>query len=272
MLSKLRHALAKLHQKIAGKEKALEVAQHRWLMNHVRAVANHRAGEKSKRWAKFYNSYGPHEDTAKATRLGRAGRRQSVRAKRAHDRATWWVGRAKELTTEIHDLKVTEERVTKEIREVGVQVNLKMNEVTGGTPKQRVGVSMHVSAAKAREYYSMSGRWTVEYCLTGPPDGCRYDCSSWFLSVYRCSRLPDPTGAGYASGWTGTLGEHGKVISEAMLDTGDAILFGYAPFHHVEMKDGPMSKSPWTIGHGSTAVDPGSVTLLPGPRAFRRYL
>lgn len=274
MLKKLRRRLRRIATALIGKERSLGIAQHRWEMNHVRAVANHRAGKEADR------------EAAKAKRLGHPKRQKAAelkaarchhRAFRAKRRADFWIGQVKTLTSEVHDLAETKEqleaRIRKLIEESGCKVDIPGNRVTGGADKQRVGVAMHVSASHAREYYSQEGTFSTKFCLTGPPTtSYRYDCSSWFASVYDCCGLPDPSGENFQAGWTATLAEHGHRIRESDLDTGDAILYGYAPFFHVEMKDGPMSRSPYTIGHGSAPVDRGIVALVPGPRQCRRYL
>jgi cell wall-associated NlpC family hydrolase len=58
-------------------------------------------------------------------------------------------------------------------------------------------------------------------------------------------------------------------VSEANIQPGDLVLYGTAPFHHVEMYVGPGSR---TIGHGSPPVDAGVIHLLPGPVQIRRYV
>lgn len=272
-MAKLRDRLLELAHKIGGDQKALERAQNRWTANHLRAVANHRAALKAERLTAKYNRLN-HPKLAAAEQAKAA--RCHYRAAKAHDRAVYWVGRVKELTAQIAHLEQSKTEVADTLHKLeakhGATADIPNNKVTGGTAKQRVALAMHTSMAHAREFYSMAGTWSVRYCLTGPPSGYRYDCSSWFTSVYYCCGLPDPNHLDFNAGWTGSLGEHGKAISESSLDSGDAILFGYAPFHHVEMKDGPMASGPYTVGHGSTAVDRGTVYLLPGPRAFRRYL
>ena len=127
--------------------------------------------------------------------------------------------------------------------------------------------------AKGRRpnFYSQVGAFDVQHCMSGPSRDHRDDCSSWFASVFWSCGLPDPNGTGYTGGWTGTLASHGKQISreEAKRTPMAAVLYGSAPFHHVEAAIGDGTEH--TIGHGSAPVDMGSFDLLPGPVQFRKY-
>jgi len=268
-VKKLREKLAALALKIGTDRKMLEVAQHRWEMNHIKAVANHRAGKKAE--AKAERCRKEHHPRA-AYRARKEADRCHHRAWKAHLRAEFWVGRVKEVNARIQHLTQTqaeaEALLAKLIREAGAQVDFANNKVTGGTPIQRIRIALHTSMQRSREFYSQVGTWSARYFLTGPPDGYRFDCSSWFISGYWTIGAPDPSGQNFNGGWTGPLGEHGHALDhESEAQTGDACLFGYAPFFHVEMID----EYPLTGGHGSAAVDRGSVGMLPGPRQIRRY-
>lgn len=148
------------------------------------------------------------------------------------------------------------------------------NRVTGGTPQERILAAMEASrqqsaSGRRHDFYSQSGAWTVAYGITGEPSGYRSDCSQWFTSMYHSAGLPDPNGLNYTGGFTGTLYEHGEVITQDELEPGCAVLFGWAPCHHVEMFRGPGFR---TIGHGTPPVDYGTIYQAPGPRYFRRYI
>ena len=148
--------------------------------------------------------------------------------------------------------------------------------MSGGTPEQRLRVcqlqsARNCSTGKRRNFYSQSGPYDVDHCLTGPPYGHRDDCSSWFASVYKSCGLPDPSGSGYGSGYTGTLVANGHQISrgEARNTPGAAVIYGTGVGHHVEMAVGDGSEH--TTGHGSAPVDAGTFDLLSGPVRFFKY-
>jgi hypothetical protein len=259
-------------------EKKLEVAGNRWQANHDKAHAEHKkAVEAERKEAKAQREGHPKLAEAESAKAARCHHR----AWKASERAQYFVRKAKEYAAEVHDLKETIETKEGKLRKLEAEHGPHIdpdspNKVVGGTAKERLKFAMHYSELHGSQFYSQVGASDVKHGLTGPSAGHRHDCSSWFTSMYWSCGLPDPNGGpeGYVSGetmFTGTLGEHGKPISEGELDTGDAILYGFAPFHHIEMKDGPMSEGPWTVGHGSSPIDRGVVALLPGPRAYRRY-
>jgi len=72
-------------------------------------------------------------------------------------------------------------------------------------------------------------------------------------------------------GWTGTEGEHGTRVSEDGAKTGDLVLYGPFPHHHVEVVDNPKLKT--TVGHGSPPIDQGVFDLFgDGNYEIRRYI
>lgn len=273
-MSKLRKALEAVEKRLRGAEGQHKKVGHRWEVNHKKAVREHKAQKAAERASLKAGKAGHKalagKEAAKADRCRH-------RAIAAHRRAVYFVARAKELVQEINDLSESAETKRKKLQALedrGARRSAP-NKVTGGSDRANLELAMHLSEEHGGQFYSQSGPRDLEHGITGPSPGHRHDCSSWFTSMYRVCNLPDPNGGNYSSGeivYTGTLGEHGRPISEGELDSGDAILFGEAPFHHVEMKDGPMSAGPWTVGHGSDPIDRGTVSLLPGPRAFRRYI
>jgi hypothetical protein len=149
-------------------------------------------------------------------------------------------------------------------------VTITGNTATGGTERDRL-VAVALAACKAhaegrrKSFYSQAGRWTVDYAITGEPNGYRSDCSQWVTSVYKSAGLPDPNGTDYTWGNTRTLGSHGKLVSSPK--PGDLGLYGSFPFHHVEMVVGlnPLRFA----GHGSPPVD----QVAPGlPDQYRSYV
>lgn len=160
------------------------------------------------------------------------------------------------------------------------------NRATGGTVRERV-VALALAAAHAsangerHNHYSQVGTWTVDYAVTGEPNGYRSDCSQWVTSTYHGADAPDPNGNGYNGGYTGTLGAHGSYISRNQLQPGDCVLYGPSPHHHVEewVGDGQSSyadlarrRSPLrdrTVGHGTVPVDFGDIDMISGAHFSR---
>jgi len=149
------------------------------------------------------------------------------------------------------------------------------NHVRGGNPRERlVAAALAASRLDAEgrrhSFYSETGRWTVDYAITGEPRGYRSDCSQWVTSVYKAAGLPDPNGNGYGlPSYTGTLAGHCRRITRAQLRPGDLVLFGSAPpYVHVELYVGPGEQ---TIGHGSAPVDGGTTGILPEPHFYTAF-
>lgn len=289
-MSKIKAAILKLTAKLSTNEKAQEVAGNRWLANHERAIHNHKEQKEAEReatkahreaaqLAREEKPVQSEHKSATGDQLDQKASRCKVRAFKSHKRATFWVAQAKVYARKVHHLEESinekEDRLHKIEIEHGPRIDPdNPNKVIGGTAKARDQFAMHYSMLHGAQYYSQTGPTTVKQGLTGPTSGHRHDCSSWFTSISWSCGFPDPNGGPeYIEGetvYTGTIGVGGKPIFESELDTGDAILFGTAPFHHVERKDGPMSEGSGTVGHGSDAIDRGVVALLPGPRAYRR--
>lgn len=61
------------------------------------------------------------------------------------------------------------------------------------------------------------------------------DCSGYVTWVYQSVGLPDPSGwAFHPAGWTGSLAQHGVVVSAAYARIGDLVFYGGGfPFGHV---------------------------------------
>lgn len=215
----------------------------------------------------------------KATRQDRKAQLHARRAHHAHSKAIVQIQKVKALTAKAKGLARSRDDLKKRLakaKKAADKVTINGNAVRGGSVDHRLQVAMlesahRCSSGRRPNFYSQSGSWDVDHCLTGEPRGHRSDCSSWFASVYKSCGLPDPNGQGYSGGYTGTLGAHGKTISrgEASKTPGAAILFGSSPFHHVEMALGDGTTH--TIGHGSPPIDMGSFDLLPGSKSFRKY-
>lgn len=272
----LKEQLEAVRAALGSEELKLEVAGNRWQANHDKAHAEHKKQKEAEHDAVHYKREG-HPKVALAA--SEHARRCEHRAIMAHRRAEHFVGKAKEYAAGVHHLKeslATKEGKLKELEiKHGPHISpANPNKVDGGTAIEKLEFAMRYSDVHSSLYYSQTGREDIHHGLNGPPSGARFDCSSWFTSIYWSCDLPDPNGTEYKVGevdFTGSLGEGGKPIAEHELDTGDAILYGVAPFHHIEMKIGKMSVTNKTMGHGTSDTNEGIVALLPGPRAYRRY-
>jgi cell wall-associated NlpC family hydrolase len=163
------------------------------------------------------------------------------------------------------------------------------NSVSGGSVRERI-VAAAMEAArlyytgKSHRFYSQPGTWTVEKGITGESPGQRSDCSQFVTSLYHSADAPDPNGANYTGGWTGSLEAHCQEISRGALKPGDLVIYGpRGATHHVEewvgngdgrtsyatlAKQGSQSRDR-TVGHGSPPVDYGDIDMISGPRFFR---
>lgn len=276
-MSKLREQLDRLLDVFASTKQRMERAGRRWQKNHDKAHAEHKKAKEAERLAAKYNREG-HPKRAAAEQAKAA--RCHHRAWKASQRAQHYVKKAKEFAQDLHGIKETidlkERKLHKLEEEHGPHRVGDTQRVEGGSDKERLRFAMHFSMVHGSQFYSQVGPTTVKQGLTGPSPGHRHDCSSWGTSMFWSCGLPDPNGGPeFIEGettFTGSMAEGGEQISESQLDTGCAIFYGTAPFHHIEMKDGPMKDGPWTVGHGSDPIDRGVVALLPGPRAYRRYI
>jgi hypothetical protein len=264
---KLSSVLKKLHLKEAG------LAHARDRHAHFHKIA-----------AKAYNQFEKHTETATQLRkekkleaaqvYDRRAHRASVRSENAATEAQKWVGHIKDFLQQIHDLDVTEARLKARIKKTK-GVTIRGDKATGGDAHKRLQKVALASAAacasgRRRNFYSQSGTWDVDHCITGPAYGHRDDCSSWFTSAYHSCGLPDPNKSSYGSGYTGTLVAGGKQISreEARHTPGAAIIYGSGAGHHVEFAIGDGTEH--TIGHGSSPVDMGIFDLF-GDGDFRCF-
>jgi peptidoglycan hydrolase-like protein with peptidoglycan-binding domain len=74
----------------------------------------------------------------------------------------------------------------------------------------------------------------------------RTDCSGYVSLAFKDAGLPDPNGEHWSGlGYTGTLLQHGRRITQAMTKPGDVVVFGAFPGHHTagvleRMPDGDL--------------------------------
>lgn len=215
-------------------------------------------------------------------RADRVAQRRHRQARKASDRAQWWVARIKGLLRKVHHLHKSQMKLQSELdaleKKHKLKFNVGKNTVTGGTVKQRFRGAALLSAkrcgtGKRRNFYSQPGRYTANKCFTGEAPGERSDCSQWLTSVCKAAGMADPNGANWASGYTGTLvGGHGgwKSVSEATMKAAGwgFVVYGSGAGHHVEAYVGPGDR---TIGHGSAPIDEGQINLF-GDGNYRCFI
>lgn len=126
-------------------------------------------------------------------------------------------------------------------------------------------------------FYSMwNGGFDCTHELTrGQRTNERSDCSLYVTGLCWAVGLPDPNGANWTGGFTGTLlGQHSgwKLVTLAQLRAKGwgLVIYGSGSGHHVEAYIGE-GKSDLTAGHGSAPVDYGTIHLF-GSGEVERYL
>lgn len=241
---------------------------------------------KSRRRAKRFRELAEREHNAQLHleakgHHARAGRRRR-RAEARQRKAIYWKGRIKKDLAAIHNL---EERIEKRQTELATYMKkhgvkfVGENKVVGGTPHQRlraaiVRASQNYQKGTQPGYYSMvGGSRDYHHAINHYPGGRVWDCSTFADGIYICCGLQAPSGPDTErlGGWTGTQGEHGKRIPESQAKPGDLVLYGSAPFHHVEVVLDPRDKT--TVGHGSPPIDVGVFDLFgDGDYQIRRYV
>jgi hypothetical protein len=274
-VKKMRHRLEALLRELGYQKAKIGLARSRYKVQHHRAVENHNVGHHAKILADYYRRQ---HKPALGRKEDKKAARADHRAYRSHLKAQYWLGVIKSGVQKQEGLeggeKEFEAAIAKWEREHG-PFQKGENSVKGGKPRDRIKFAALLSARDCaigdrHNFYQQEGTWDVNHCLTGEAYGERSDCSSWFTSVYKTCGLPDPNGENFSAGYTGTLGTHGKWISRSQLQPGDAILFGTAPFHHVELYIGEGK----TIGHGSAPVNQGIVDLfgVGYPQEYRTFV
>jgi hypothetical protein len=203
----------------------------------------------------------------RAAKIDKEAAAAKERATRHHNKAIFKRGKVKEYQQRIHNLGVNQEKIIANIhkyqKEHGVTVH--GNQVTGGTPRQRLKVALETAAHNCatghqHNFYDMEGGWDIEHVLTHMSSDKRFDCSSFATGIHKACGLPDPNGTNYTGGYTGTLMSHCELISRAEVQVGDFVIYGSYPGHHVEVVLDPTHEI--TIGHGSAPIDRGVFNLF----------
>jgi hypothetical protein len=288
MLKKLRAKLNRLRGKAQTKGQLLHQLQVQWKQNHdaaakafARFEAQTRKGTDLRREAKTLRKADKPQKAEEKLQEAVVHEQLAAKAKAHSDAeahaAQQLVPKIKRLKREVDGLETDVASLEAQLKAAkqGGGVRIQGNKATGGTARKRLQVvalaSAHACATGARHnFYSQTGDWDIDHCITGPAIGHRDDCSSWFTSVYKSCGLPDPNKSRYGSGYTGTLVAAGTPVSceYARNNPGCAVIYGSGPGHHVEFSIGDGSEN--TVGHGSAPVDRGVFDLF-GPSEPPRF-
>lgn len=257
-------------------------------LQHLADRLTYRKGDlaKSRRRAKHFRILASreHDRQLHAEANGRVlkAERHQRRAERRQKKAIYWKGRIKADLAAITNLLALVDKREAELDEWIKQHGVSFegeNKVVGGTPRQRLRAAMLRAYRNWKNgsqpgYYSMNGgARDYLHALYHYARGRIWDCSTFADGLYIVCGLTPPSGPATltAGGWTGTEGEHGERIDPDHAQTGDLVLYGPFPHHHVEVVLDPDDRT--TIGHGSPPIDPGVFDLFgDGDYIVRRYL
>lgn len=265
-MPRIRKALAGIADQLGLNRPLLRRARKRYKKFHERAVRNHEGAEWSEARADELRA----ADYPEAARWrDKQAARRHHRAHRSSQKAQWWLGRVKVLNQRVHKLETRRDDLRAELERVGREVTIRGNTATGGTAGERFRAVALASAAACAandraNFYSQPGAWDVDHVITGVSRDKRSDCSQWLTAVCKAAGLPDPNGADYTGGYTGTLvsGHNGwRQVSESEMRRRGwgFVIYGPGTAHHVEGYVGPGNR---TIGHGSAPIDPGVIDLF----------
>lgn len=279
MLAKLRAALdAALHS--LGVQQPLRArATRRMKSRHAEQEKAERQALAARERADELRAEG---HTAKAERKDRKALRLDAKAATARAKAIVWRQRARVYSQRIHKLNVRREDLEAQVRHYeethGPHVGKNGYVAGADTPREAAIFAAKYIAAKCASngrpnYYSMTGGgFNVTHALRrgsqraiGQVPYERSDCSVFVTEVCWAANLPDPNGANYTGGYTGTLvGEHNgwKEVSERVMRAKGwgYVVYGPGAGHHTEFYVGEGGSE--TIGHGSAPVDPGVIDLF----------
>ena len=210
-MSRIRAALAAVADKLALTAPLLARARRRDKASRRRAYMAHRQQIGAQALADAARAKGHLRAAAKQDK---AALRCGHRAFKSHARAQFWLGRVKVLVQRVHGLETDQAKITAELKKAN-KVSVRGNKGTGGTPRQRLRVALHLRRTIARRvlehnYYSQSGLAPL-YSRT------LKDMPSGIALTALASRTGSTTSADYQperhdwnGGYTGTEGEHGR--------------------------------------------------------------
>lgn len=277
-MSQLRERLEALARSLGVNRALLGRARRRTKTFRERAEANEAKQTKAQEKADGFRLA---RAAVKAERQDRIAARCEHRAARSRAKEAYWRGKVKVRLQRVRGLKVKQAALEAELAAElkKHKVTIKGNKATGGTAGQRWRAVCKASVAncasgRRRNFYSMSGAWDIDSVIVpGEEYGQRSDCSSTVTGWALAAGLPDPNGADWSGGYTGTLvGEHNgwrQVSRPAMVKKGwGYVVYGGGVGYHVEAYIGPDDR---TAGHGSAPVDFGVIDLF-GDGDYRCFI
>jgi hypothetical protein len=274
-VKKIRARLSKIGHSLALTNVALAGARRRYKKQHERSERLRRQARAAERLADQLRHEGKPKRAA-AEDATAAQLEARATAAKAASRVT--LGQVKRLNQKSKGLAQTRQQLEDRLHQIIASSRPKVdgNNVTGGTPEQRMQTALLTAAARCAHgerpnRYSQLGTFSARYCITGEPYGYRTDCSQFGISAFHSIGAPDPVHSNWTAGWTGSIVQLGEEVSRdyARNHAGVAVVFGDGPGHHVEWSIGDGTEH--TIGHGSAPVDMGTFDLLPGTVRFFKF-
>lgn len=219
---------------------------------------------------------------AVAARKEVKAQRLEAKAEAQKRKAIVWRGRARRYTQRLHKVDTRLDTAKKELAALGPQVNLKDQTCRGGTFRERWIASNIASWRRYEEgkragRYSMAGVADIHHPYgPGPHSPARDDCSSYGRSQCLATGADDPSGHDFSpEGFTGDMAEaHGRWKQVSLAEMKRAgqgfIIYGSGSGHHTEMYVPSKTDPERTIGHGDSAVNPGTIHIF-GSNEYERY-
>jgi hypothetical protein len=278
-VTKLENAIDGLQRSLGIQTKLRDRAASRMRARHDdqkkyedQAEAAHDAARKARRQGHL----------AKAARQEDKAQTLEAKANAEKHRAIVLRGRARRYTQRIHKIDTRLKTAEKELAALGPKVDFRKQVCTGGTFKER-WIASNVASWKRYEEGKRAGRYSQEGVADihhpygpGPKEGTRDDCSSYGRSQCLATGADDPSGHDFGpEGFTGDMAEaHGgwkEVTLAEMKHAGQGfIIYGSGSGHHTEMFAPTKAEPERTIGHGDSAVNPGTIHIF-GSGEVERY-
>lgn len=282
-MTKLKERIAALVNSRAIQEKLRKKAVRRMKARHAGQVQAERRARAAQGRADVFTAQG---DTKRADREAKRAGKEEVKAEREFTRAVAYKQVARRKTQLIEKIDTTRAAAEKRLAEMKPRVG-KAGKVVGAKSDEEAADFVATRAwkecaeGKRPNFYSMyNPGFNCKHALepnrstgkTGQLYGERSDCSLFTTEVAYAAGLPDPNGTDWSAGYTGTqVGGHNgwHEVSRAEMERRGFgyVIYGPGTGHHVEWFVG----NGMTIGHGTAAIDPGTVDLF-GDGSYRCFV